>query len=422
MDRISVSRIGGHHLSEQIDTPMPLRISKKQEPEYPDHYRRQRSITIAPLSTLKSLRTVPSRQTSLPRSQTQPGILGERTGTSSAPWSNEMHSLNVPKQRNTTATVSAPSPVTSAYPVKTYHRGTTPPPRMQGRGHLSNENTIPDANKRLKENKFTFSIDKTPHRASTTGSILSSELLSPFNKGPLIPPAPTPLVTRSRSSATARQGFHGDVKTYERNDQAADQGLSRRVSLRGRFMSRVMSGLTSRQNVSSVPTEHDGRTKEHKEFTQKPHDETTTKHRDEIAPKHGEEPSRQPSGRSTLNRTNSTVSSGLYSNSLIGSVLDNTLLAFPTPPMISTITSPTTNPSMATTRAEIEMPGSSHTFEGTAIVGAEITTVAEATHLESEDAQSIFVAVEIKGTLNQPEDGGDHRHHGLEVVVVIDNS
>ncbi|MCJ1428243.1 hypothetical protein MMC29_006151, partial [Sticta canariensis] len=423
MDRISAGRIGGHHLSEQIDTPMPLRISKKQEPEYPDHYRRQRSITIAPSSTLQSLRTVPSRQTSLPRSQTQPGILGERTGMSSARGSNEMHSLHVPKQRNTTATVSAPNPVTSAYPVKPYHHGTTPPTPLQGSSkHLSNENTVPKARKKLKENKFTFSIDKTPHRARTIGSILSTELLSPFNNGPLIPAAPTPLVTRSRSSATARQGFNGDVKTYERNDQAACQGLSRRVSLRGRFMSRVMSGLTSRQNISFVPTEHDGRTKDHKEITQKPHDETTMKHRDEIAPKHGEETSRHPSGGSTLNRTNSTASSGLYSNSLIGSVLDNTLLAFPTPPMISTMTSPTTNPSMATTRAGIVMPGSSPTFEGTAVVGAEITTVAETTHLESEDARSVFVAVEIKGTLSQPEDAGDPRHHGLEVVVVIDNS
>lgn len=422
MDCISASRIGGNHLSEQIDRPMPLRISKKQEPEYPDHYRRQRSITIAPSSTLQSLRTVPSRQTSLPRSQTQPGILGERAGMSSARGSNEMHSLHVPKQRNTTATVSAPNPVTPAYPVKPYDHGTTPPTHMQCSSHLSNENTVPEARKRLKENNFTFSIDKTPHRASTISSILSSELLSPFNNGPLIPPAPTPLVTRSRSSTTARQGFNGDVKTYERNDQAAGQGLSRRVSLRGRFMSRVLSGLTSRQNISFKPTEHGGRTKDHKEITQKPHDEMTMKQRDEIAPKHGEETSRHPSGGSTLNRTNSTASSGLYSNSLIGSVLDNTLLAFPTPPMISTITSPTTNPSMATTRAGIEMPGSSPTCEGTAIVGAEITTVAETTHLESEDSQSVFVAVEIKGTLNQPEDAGDPRHHGLEVVVVIDNS
>ena len=317
---------------------------------------------------------------------------------SSARGSNEMHALHVPKQRNTTATVSAADPDASACPVETYDHGATPPTRMQGSRHLSNEITVPDARKRLTENKFTFRFDKTPHRASTTGSILSSQLLSPFHNGPLIRGAPTLLVTRSRSSATARQGFNGDVKTYERKDQAAGQGLSRRASLRERFMSRVMSGLTLRQSISCVPTEHDGRTKEHKTITQKLQGETTT---DKIAPKLDEEMSRHSS------------------TSLNGSMLDNTLLAFPIPPMISTSISPTTNPSTATPRSGIEMPP---TFEGTAIVGAEITTVAEITHLESEDAQSVFVAVEIKGTLNQPEDASDPRRHGLEVVVVIDNS
>lgn len=400
MDRISTSQIGGHHLSEQDDKPMPLRISKKQEPENSDHDWRQRSTTVASSPTLPNLRTVPIRQTSLPRSQTQLGLLRKDTAALSAQLSNEMHSLRVPKQRNTTTTT------TSVKPDQTYPRGTTPPQGVQDAISV--------------ENDVSFSIDKTPHRAHTTGSIISSELLNPFNEAPLNPRAPTPFLTRSRSTATVRQGSKREVTKHDHDDQPASQGISRKFSLRGRFISRVMNGLTSRQNPSHESMNHDGSTKEQKEIIQKHHDESAMKHHDEVAPKHHDQPSRQRSSRSTYSGADSTVSSGF--NSINSSILDNKLSAFPSPPTITNILSSTTHPSMATMRAVIDMSGFSHACKGVAIVGAEIRIIPEAKYLESEDAQSVFVAVEIKGTLNQPEDGGDHQRHGLEVAVVIDNS
>lgn len=415
MDGISAGWFGGPHLTEQVDTPMPLRISKKREPEYPDDCRRQRSTTVAAAPTSQTLRTVPTRQTSLPRSQTRIDILGENPAASSAQRSNEMHSLHIAKHRDTTT-------ATSVNPDRAYPRATAPPTGMQGGGQLFNENALPESNKRLKENTLTLNIDKVPQRASTTGSILSSELLSPFNDGPLIPPAPTPLVTRSRSSATARQGSNRDVIKHEHDDQPAHQGISRRVSLRERLMSRVMNGLTSRPNASHELMEHDGSSKKHNEITQEYWDESTTKYRGEIAPKHRDETSRQRSGWSTHKRANSTVSSNLNSNSVVDSILDNTLSAFSAPPTITNFTAPTTFPSMATVGAGVEMPKSSQAFEGVAIVGAEINTLAETAYLECEDAQSVFVVVEIKGILNQPEDGHEPQRHGLEVAVVIDNS
>lgn len=417
MDGISAGWVGGHHLTEPVDTPMPLRISKKREPEHPDDCRRQRSTPVATSPTFQTLRTVPTRQTSLPRSHTRIGILGEHPAASNAQRSNEMHSLHIAKHRDTAT-------ATSVNPDKAYPRATAPPTGLQGRGQLSNENTLPELNKRLKENTLTFNIDKVPQRASTTGSMLSSELLSPFHDGPLIPPAPTPLVTRSRSSATVRRGSNRDVIKHEHDDQPAHQGISRRASLRERLVSRVMNGLTSRQNASHELMEHDGSSKKHKAITQEYYDETT-KHRDEIAPKHSDETSRQRNGWSTHKRANSTVSSSLNSNPLVDSILDNTLSAFPAPPTITNFTASTTFPSMAAMGAGIEMPKSSQAFEGVAIVGAEINTVAETAYLECEhaqDAQSVFVAVEIKGILNQPEDGPEPQRHGLEVAVVIDNS
>lgn len=396
MDHISANRTGRHHLSKQDDTPMPLRISKKREATNSDHDQRQHAITNVTSPTLQTLRTVPSRQTSLPRGDTQPGVLREKSNVSSAQWSNEIHSLHVPKQRNTTMASAA----NAIKPDKTYHCGTAPPTRVQGCSLLSSENDAP------------FSVERTQKRANTTGLILSSELqISPFHDGPLIPPAPTPLVTRSRSFATVMHGSKREITKEEPDDQPANQGISRKDSLRGRFMSRVMNGLTSKQKTSHAPMEH-------QEITQLHSDEITTKHRDEIAPKRGDQPSRQRSGRSTHNHAIRTVPSRLNSSSLI----DTTLSAFPTPPMIATMTPSTTYPSMATTHAAIEMPGSSHAFESVAVVGAEINVIAETIHLESEDAQSVFVAVEIKGTLNEPEDKSNLKQHGLEVGVVIDNS
>lgn len=388
MDRISTSPSGGHHLSEQDDTPMPLRISKKREPENPDHYWRQRSTTIATSPTLPNLRTVPTRQTSLPKSQTQLGILRKGNAAFSAQLSSEMHPLRVPKQRNTTTTI------TSINPDQTHPRGTTPPPSVQDA--LSVENDV------------SFGINKTPHRANTTGSVLSSELLNPFNEGPLNPPAPTPFLPRSRSTATVRQESKREVTKRDHDEHPASQGLSRRISLRGRFISRVMNGLTSRQNTG----QHDGSIKEHKEIVQQNHDKSTMKHHDQL--------SRQHSSRSKHSRANSTVTSGVHS--INSSILDSEPSAFPSPPTTTNIISPTMYPSMATLRAESVISGSSQACEGVAIVGAEISVVPEAKYLESEDAQSVFVAVEIKGTLNEPEDGDNPQRHGLEVAVVIDNS
>lgn len=395
MDHISSDRTGGHHLSKHDDTPMPLRISKKREARKSDHDRRQHAITNVTLPTLQTVPTVPSRQASLPRGHTQPGVLHEKSNVSSAQLSNEIQSLHVLKQRNMT-TASA----NSINPEKTHHCGTAPPTRIQGCTQLSSKNEAP------------FSVERTQQRANTTGFILSSDLLiSPFHDGPLIPPAPTPLVTRSRSFATVMHGSKREITKQEPDDQPANQGISRKNSLRGRFMSRVMNGLTSKQKTSDAPMELQGTTQLHS-------DETTTKHRNEIAAKRDNQPSRQRGGQSTHNHVVRTVPSRLNSNSLI----DTTLSALPTPPVIATMTSSTTYPSMTTTHAAIEMPGSSHTFEGAAVVGAEINVVPETIHLKSDDAQSFFVAVEIKGTLNDPEEKTNLKHHGLEVGVVIDNS
>ena len=412
MECISAGLFRGHDLSEKDDTPMPLRIRKKREPEYPDHYWIPRSTTFATSPTLPNSRAVPARQSSLPRSHTQIGFLLENTAASSAQRSNEIHPLHIRKQRSTNT-------VKSAHPGETYPPATMPPTDLQGGGRLLNENAVPELSKMLKENHVPFRIDKAPHRAITTGVIHSPELSSPFNDGSLLASAPPPLSTRSRSSETVRQGSKRDVIKQDHDDQSANQRVSRRISLRERFLSRVMNGLTSRQNSSNEPIEHNEPLKEHEEIIQKYRDEVTTKHRDEVASEHGDENSGERSGRSSHNRA-SAVTSSLYSNSLVDSILDNTLSAFPAPPTITTVTTPTTYPSMTT--GKMDTQASSQAYQGAATVGADINAVAETTYLEPEDGHSVFVAVEIKGVLHEPEDGSSPQHHGLDVAVVIDNS
>lgn len=414
MECISAGPFGGHDLSETDDTPMPLRIKKKREPEYPDHYWTPRSTTIATSPTLQNSRAVPARQSSLPRSNTQIGFLLENTAASSAQRSNEMHPLHIRKQRSTNI-------VTSAHPGETYPRATTPPTDLGGDGRLLNENAVPELSKTLKENHVPFRVDKAPHRAITTGVMHSPELSSPFNDGPLISSARTSLITRSRSYETVRQGSKRDVIKQDDDDQSANQRVSRRISLRERFLSRVMNGLTSRQNSSNEPIEHNELLKEHEEMIQKYRDESTTKPRDEVASEHGDENSGERSGRSSHNRASATatVMSSLYSNALVDSILDNTLSAFPAPPTITTVTTPTTYPSLT---PAIEMQASFQAYQGVAIVGADINAVTETTYLEPDDGDSVFVAVEIKGVLHGPEDGSSPQNHGLDVAVVIDNS
>lgn len=391
MDRISASQFG-------VDKPLPLRINKKREAENPDHYRRH-SVAFSP--TLPNLHTVPTRQSSLPRSHS---ISREKSAVVNG------QEISVQKRRNT-VTDFAPNSITSNTP-----DGAMPATCPQCGTQLSNGDKA--------KKKVTFRVDQKPHRAST-GQLL--------NDGPL---APTPLITRSRSSATVRQGSKRDVVKHEHDDQPSNQGINRRLSLSGKVMTRMMNGFTSRQNASHALVKRDGSTKDHKADTQEHRDDipsnqrvnteqkkrvVSLEHRD-IDLNHRDETSRQHNGRTTYNMPDSTVLSDLNSDSLVGSVLDNALSAFPTPPTITNSTSPTTHPSMATPRSGIEVLEPSHTCEGVAVVGAEINAVADIAQLESEDAHSIFVAVEIKGILNRPEDGDDLQPHALEAAVVIDNS
>lgn len=79
---------------------------------------------------------------------------------------------------------------------------------------------------------------------------------------------------------------------------------------------------------------------------------------------------------------------------------------------------------MATTLGGAELQGTTCAPRYADIPGAEIHAVSEIAALDSDDGQSIFVAVEIKGILSQPQDGScySEQPYGLTVVVIIDNS
>lgn len=504
MDHISSGRVWHNDLSEAVDMPMPLRIIKKKDHRKEDHeiaddHRKPSSSSLKPSPTVPNLLAVPIRRSSLPRPHTMIGMSREN-----APWlgrarqSDPMQSLHVPKHRNTTA-MSPPTSDTLADRRPADDGGAVPPPTGER----------VDGQQTRTETAVTPRVERTPHRASTTGSVLFP---GRFSHGPLFSSSRAPpLVGRSQSLRQVKSKPEVPKTTPEHDDDDDDGhghgqsttkakliGIGRRFSLKGGFMSRAMNVFTSRLDSASHSASigHDGRTKEDKETTSREGDEIAKKQsRDEPSPKnrrvesaskHLDEASRTLSGQqSTFLHGNSTMSSGLDSSSSItGSMLDNTLSEFPIPPSntpnrsstitssrlpLNTITSPihpsttstSSNPSATITPRtpypSTIIPSSSYPpitssssssppptttkttsttsttsrqtranmaeYRDSAIVGAELSAVAETRFLGSdEDGRSVLVAVEIKGILNRAEEGRGPRQQGLAVVVVIDNS
>lgn len=403
----------GLHLSVENATPKPLRINK------------QRAQAIPAANSAHHDVVVPRRNASISGSRTTVEIQRVDSAASSSQCSNE--TLNVHKRGQTKLSNSCPDKATQQENFRPRNMA-----QFHGLHETWNRNEpaeLSGASRELEDPRAHLNHGKAPLRSVTTGSIAPTGLLSPFTEGPLIPLAPTPIVTKYRRRAATTQGPKASLTAYQQVDQSTDQEVKRQSSLKKRLISRVMSGLSSKQPGSHSMKNRDGSVQEHYEGITRDNSDTSTQESSNATTEgYSDGSTRRSSGGTTqessdgvMSSRHASMASSFDAPSIWGSELVHNLAAFPTPPKL---TSPPTFSSMGTTLDGAEIPEYSSPPSYIAVPGVEINAVSEFSSLNSEDGKGIFVAVELMGNLNQPEDGGNRTafHHGLEVAVVIDNS
>lgn len=404
----------GLHLSVENATPKPLRINKQ----------RAQAIPAANLAHHDVF--VPRRNASISGSRTTVEIKRVDSAASSSKCSNDTHNLHRRGQTKLS------NPCTEKATQQEDFRPRNKIGQFRGLHETWNQNETAElagVSRELEDPGAHLNHGKAPLRSVTTGSIASTGLLSPFTEGPLIPLAPTPIVTKYRRRAATTQGPKARLTAYQQVDQSTDQEVKRQSSLKKRLISRVMSGLSSKQPCSQSMKNRDGSMQEHYEGITRDNSDTSTQESSNATTEgYSDGSTRRSSGGTTqessdgvMSSRHASMASSFDTSSIWGNELVHNLAAFPVPPKL---TSPPTFSSMGTTLDGAEIPEYSSTSSYIAIPGVEINAMSEFSSLNPEDGKSVFVAVELMGNLNQPEDGGNGTasHHGLEVATVIDNS
>lgn len=404
----------GLHLSVENATPKPLRINKK------------RAQAVAAGNPANHDFIVPRRNASISGSRTAAEIRRVDRAASSSQWSND--TLNVHKRGQTK--LSNPCSEKSTQQENFRPRNAMAQfDGLQETWSRAETAELSKATRGLEDPGARFNNDKAPLRSITTGSIVPTGLLSPFTEGPLIPLAPTPIATKYRRRAATAQGPMPSLTAYQQVDQSTNQDLKRQSSLKKRLLSRMMGGLSSKQPGShstrdrhgSVQERYEGITRDNSVTSTRESSDGTTEDYSDGSTRRSSGGITQESSDGVMSSRHASMASSFDGPSIWGSELVHNLAAFPAPP---TLTSPPTFTSMGTMLDGVEISEYSSPSSYIAIPGVEINAVSEISSLNYEDGKSIFVAVELMGNLNQPDDGwnGTAFHHGLEVAVVIDNS
>lgn len=389
MDQTELDQVGIPTVLKEDDTPQPLRINKQTKLPSCSNAGAE-SVRASELmhtsQHLDQIQMAPiSRSVSLRRSQTQPSLLHRSSTTSSSQSSRGPFSLILQKHRTAASQRNSASskPATHA---------------LHGNVLGEDQISMVKKNYQSKEKKANMNKGKGTTRAITTGSILSKELPSPFNEGPSIPVASTPSVFQNRPRAMSADG-QSEKADFEALGQYPEQSLTKQPSYKRRLFSRVVHSFTSKQNAA---TGH--------EQTIRVSSEAAGSYK-EINNQSGSEASDKNFISDPCKNTNSEME------------LVDPLVSFPSPPHPRSA-SPTEFSSQDPALASVEVRGSPFMAEHVSVVSAEISAIAEVDKLDTEDGQSIFVAVEIRGTLNTPNVRSDRYPElsGLDVVTIIDNS
>ena len=373
--------------------PEPLRIFKQR------HQRvSSASSECFPMTHNEQDISVSSRRTSVPKSHTQVD-LSRRKSTSSR-CSTIGVPLNVRKQRR-----SDPAPASSGNSSIASGRlpGVTlsyPPARPKLRGEHDFTPSMRDLNLRFLKSNPNPQAHHAQERSVTVSSIRDAGLLNTYSDRPSMPLAPASSISCGRRRAVTSAETHHSLAELQNLEKTLEQEISRRPSVKQRFVSRMMNGLSNKRKVSNG------------------------------AAQPGERlnvlPTTVPNILDTSNnshpiRTRSETISSIGTESILGGDFDTVLAAFPTPPS-SNVTYPTTLTSSETSR--IDWATTLRKPDDVPVVGAELTMTPELSKLTSDGGQGMYVVVEIKGAVSPLETAYEALLDPpkLDIAVIIDNS
>lgn len=212
-----------------------------------------------------------------------------------------------------------------------------------------------------------------------------------------VPAAPMPFANDTRSRAVTVGSMQSGIPNSTFQQLATLKPSWTQPSLRQRLLSRVMSGVSSKSQVSHAAMEREG-------VVRQLHGNDTEDIEDFGGPR--------PSTASSIG----TVST-------LGFNLELALAAFPTPPT-STVTSPTTLSSFDTSRTTSTPARRLVQPTNIAVPGARLILLPEIDQLSLDTGKSVFVAVKIAGIVGPMDESYDVSAHpkGLDVAVVVDST
>ena len=374
--------------------PEPLRICKQ----------RHQRVSSASSECLPSMThneqniCVSSRRASVPKSRTEVDL--SRRKSSSSRRSTIGEPLNVRKQRR-----SDPAPGRSGSSSIGPGRlpGVTlsyPPARPRLRGEHDFTPSIRDLNLHFLKSNPDPQAHRAHERSVTVSSIRDAGLLNTFSSRPLMPLAPAlSIPCGQRRAVTLTEPLH-NLAELQNLENTLEQEISRRPSVKQRFVSRMVNGLSNKIKVSNGATQ--------------PGERLSILH------------TAMPNILVTSNnphpiKTRSERISSIGTESILSGDFDTVLAAFPTPPS-SNVTSPTTLASSETSR--VDWATTLRKPDGVPVVGAELTITPELSKLTSDGGQSMYVVVEIKGVVSPLEIAYEAPLDlpKLDFAVIIDNS
>ena len=351
-----------------------------------------------PTTSDKQESYISSSQPSVQKSHTQANLL--RYNPSSSGSSTIKEPLNVRKQRRS-------DPGNAHSESDGIHAGRLPGntlsypparPRPRSKHDLASSMHVPSSTFIRKKPKP--DADLARGRAVTISSTTNTGSFSLFPERQPISSTSAPFVPHGKRRAATSAGIDHNLADLKELEDILGREISRRPSIKQRFVSRMMNGLSNKPKDSYEAELPDQRSHTLHKALPGILDTSVKAH-----------PSRARPGM---------VSSTTTVSNLDGD-FDTVIAAFPTPPS-SNITSPTTSASYETSR--IDWASTLRKPQDVPVLGVELNLTSEVPKLSSDGGQSIFVALEVKGLVSAPKLSYEASSdlYGLDIAVIIDNS
>ena len=373
-------------------TPKPLRISKRE------HARTSSAGTINSLFPMPKSQTQGNLQALAPSNESSPRINNTPLDLSlqdlaapTSPWARRNTFLHVHKQRqsepintNTAALTQTSKEPIGLSSVASPARTRKSCPTMSQLGNTSDAGT---ATRPVSIRAFTIGTFGKHNPLSPVHEVSSSNSASPLlRKG-------------QRRAVTSAEAFYKDRNSFGTPPHRITQSTG---STKNSLISRVMSGLTNRNHNSHAALRGGY---------------------DAMQTPPQQSPATQPRNRDNkhiFQRSDSSIETDMSSDH----TPQHAWSAFPTPPTsraTSSATAGSVNPHhtiMPQRIRELCQPADA------LVMGAELTLTPEYDELGSGKEQSMWVSLDIRGTVNAPSSVQDvwSQHTGLDIVVIIDNS